>query len=161
MAATGKAHAGLELCRDGVVGWRGARARFQLPWALTVLAKTLDLNGRADEALSSLDDAFDVVRGTRYGVLVSELYRQRGMLLYRGGQHKLAEDALVFAIEVARKQGAKTLELRVAAPLARLRYEAGRNEDAHDVLAPVYSWFTEGFDTPDLKEAKALLEELS
>ncbi len=67
----------------------------------------------------------------------------------------------MIALEVARSQSAKTLELRAASDLARLWHDQGRSEEARDLLAPVYSWFTEGFDTTDLKEAKALLDELS
>ena len=159
-AAMGNAGAGLELCRDGIVEWRGTGTRFALPHLLPLLAETLDRNGRPEEALSLLDDALDVVRGTKYGQLVPELYRQRGVLLYGIGQPDLAEDALMSGIELARRQGAKTLELRAALPLARVRHGAGKSEDAHDLLAPIYNWFTEGFDTADLKDAKTLLDKL-
>jgi predicted ATPase len=70
------------------------------------------------------------------------------------------ENSFVRALDVARRQQAKSLELRAAASLARLWGEQGRRGEARDLLAPVYGWFTEGFDTPDLKDAKALLDEL-
>jgi predicted ATPase/class 3 adenylate cyclase len=159
-AEMGNSSDGLELCREGIVEWRGTGARFALPHLLPLLAETLGRDGRPEEALSLLDEAVDIVQRTTYGHLVSELHRQRGMLLYRVGQPGLAEEVFMSAIEVAQAQDAKTLELRAAVPLARLRREAGKNEDAYDLLAPVYNWFSEGFDTLDLVDAKALLEDI-
>ena len=78
----------------------------------------------------------------------------------REGQTQAAEELYRKALSIAEEQGAKLWELRAAASLARLRREQGRRAQARDLLAPVYGWFTEGFDTPDLKEAKALLKRL-
>jgi len=77
------------------------------------------------------------------------------------GQHDEGEACYRRAIEVSSGQGARTLELRAATSLARLWNDRGKNAEARDLLAPVYGWFTEGFDTPDLKEAKAVLDELT
>ena len=85
----------------------------------------------------------------------------RGDLLLAAGHQEEGENCLQQALEVAREQGARSLELRAAMRLARLWYNQGRRDEARDLLAPVYGWFTEGFDTLDLKEAKALLEELA
>jgi predicted ATPase len=81
-------------------------------------------------------------------------------LLLRQGHSETAEQLYRIALSIAREQEAKMWELRAAVSLARLRRDQGRCAEAHDLLAPVYDWFTEGFDTPDLKEAKALLDAL-
>jgi predicted ATPase len=82
-------------------------------------------------------------------------------LLLRQGHSETAEELYCKALSIAEEQGAKLWELRAAASLARLRRDQGRDAEARDLLAPVYGWFTEGFNTPDLKEAKALLDELA
>ncbi len=93
---------------------------------------------------------------------VSEIYRLRGNLLGASGAAvDQSEAAYREALDFAHTQEAKTLELRAATDLARLWQTQGRNPEAHDLLAPLYGWFTEGFDTPDLKDAKALLDELA
>jgi predicted ATPase len=92
--------------------------------------------------------------------LQRELTRHKGRLLHRRGHTEAAEELYRNALTIAQEQGAKLWELRAAASLARLRRDQGRHGEARDLLAPVYGWFTEGFDTPDLKEAKALLDEL-
>jgi predicted ATPase len=92
----------------------------------------------------------------------AELYRLRGsLLLQTGTPHAEAETWLQRALDVARRQEAKSLELRAAMSLCRLRSQQGKRKEAHNLLAQVYAWFTEGFDTADLQEAKALLEELA
>ncbi len=90
----------------------------------------------------------------------AELNRHKGQLLLRRGHSEAAEELYRKALNIAEEQEAKLWELRAAASLARLRRDQGRPAEARDLLAPVYGWFTEGFDTPDLKEAKALLDEL-
>ena len=93
--------------------------------------------------------------------LAAELYRLKGQLLLRQGRAGAAEELYRKSLSIAQGQEAKLWELRAAASLARLRRDQGRRTEARDLLAPVYGWFTEGFDTPDLKEAKALLDELT
>ena len=92
-----------------------------------------------------------------------ELYRLKGELLLQQSQANHAESEAAFhtALEVARHQSAKSRELRAATSLARLSQGQGKTTEAHDLLAPVYNWFTEGFDTADLKDAKALVDQLS
>ena len=92
--------------------------------------------------------------------MVAELNRQRGQLLQRQGHTEAAEELYGKALSIAREQDAKLWELRAAVSLARLRRAQGRCAEARDLLAPIYGWFTEGFGTPDLREAKALLDEL-
>jgi predicted ATPase len=108
-----------------------------------------------------LDDALQIVERTGECWFAAELNRKKGQLLLRQGHSEVAEELYCKAFSIAEEQGAKLWELRAAASLARLRRDQGRRPEARDLLAPIYSWFTEGFDTPDLKEAKELLGELS
>ena len=89
----------------------------------------------------------------------AELHRHKGQLLVRRGHIEAAEELYHKALDIAKKQQAKLWELRAAVSLARLRRDQGLRGEARDLLAPVYHWFTEGFDTPDLQQAKALLDE--
>jgi len=107
-----------------------------------------------------LNDAFAIAERTNERWLEAELYRHKGLLLLRQGQAEPAEKLLGKALSIAQQQQARLWELRAAVSLARLYSERGRPTKARDVLAPVYGWFTEGFDTPDLREAKALLSAL-
>jgi predicted ATPase len=107
-----------------------------------------------------LDDALERVERTGERWFAAELYRHKGQLLLRQGRSEAAEELYREALGIAREQEAKLWELRAAASLARLWGDRGRRVAACDLLAPVYGWFTEGFDTPDLKEAKALLDGL-
>ena len=115
---------------------------------------------QAEEALPLLDDALQLVEKTGERWFAAELNRHKGQLLLRQGHAEAAEELYRKALSIAQEQEAKLWELRAAASLARLRRDQGRSAEARDLLAPVYGWFTEGFDTPDLKEAKALLDEL-
>jgi predicted ATPase len=107
-----------------------------------------------------LDDALQIVEKTGERWFAAELNRLKCQLLLRQGHTDAAEEQYRKALSIAREQEAKMWELRAAVSLARLRRDQGRLAEARDLLAPVYAWFTEGFDTPDLKEAKALLDEL-
>jgi predicted ATPase len=107
-----------------------------------------------------LDDALHVVKNTGERWFTPELNRHKGQVLLWQGHSDGAEKHFLTAASSARKHGAKLWELRAATSLARLRREQGRPADARDILAPVCDWFTEGFDTPDLKEATAILEDL-
>ena len=101
-----------------------------------------------------------LLKGPGSALLEAELLRRKGQLLLRQGQSEAARELYRKALSIAREQEAKLWELRAAVSLARLRRDQGRRGEARDLLAPVYGWFTEGFDTADLKEAKALLDEL-
>ena len=89
------------------------------------------------------------------------MYRRRGEFLLVVGDRAAAEASFLQAIDVARRQNAKLLELQAASKLARLWRDQGKRAEARDLLGPIYNWFTEGFDAPDLKDAKALLDELA
>ena len=108
-----------------------------------------------------MDDALQIVERTGERWLAAELNRHKGQLLLRQGHSEAAEELYCKALNIAAEQGAKLWELRAAVSLARLRRDQGRRAEARDLLAPVYGWFTEGFGTADLREAKALLEVLN
>jgi predicted ATPase len=108
-----------------------------------------------------LDDVLQMTERTEERWLEAELYRHKGQLLLRQGHIEAAEGQYRKALGIAREQEAKLWELRASASLARLRRDQGCRAEARDLLIPVYDWFTEGFDTPDLTEAKALLDELN
>ena len=107
-----------------------------------------------------LNKGLRIVERTGGRWLAAELERLKGQLLRRQGHPEAAEELYRKALSIAREQEAKLWELRAAVSLARLWGEQGRHVEARDLLAPVYGWFTEGFDTPDLIKAKTLLEEL-
>jgi predicted ATPase len=132
-----------------------------MPYGFALFAKALEIAGQVEEALSQVDEALEIVERTGVRWLAAELYRHKGQLLLRQGHSEAAEELYRKALGIAREQEAKLWELRAAMSLARLRRDQGRRGEARNFLAPVYGWFTEGFDTADLKEAKALLDELN
>ncbi len=118
--------------------------------------------GRPREGLEAVSEGLELVQRTGTRIFEAEMRRLKGELLLMGDKRTEAEAARCFgdAIEVARRQSAKSLELRATMSLARLLDKQGRRNEARTILSEIYGWFTEGFDTPDLKEAKALLEQL-
>ena len=132
------------------------------PYFLGFLAEAHAAAGQTEEALSVLSRALDTVRSTEERWWEAELLRLRGdLLLTAGGNESDAEASLHGALAIARRQETKALELRAAMSLARLYRNRGKRDDARKLLAEVYGWFTEGFDTPDLTDARAFLVELS
>ena len=133
------------------------------PYYLAFLAEAYGKVGQAGEGLTLLGEALAAVHKTGERFYEAELYRLKGeLLLVRSAENRgEAEACFQQALLVARHQQAKLLELRAAMSLSRLWQQQGKRTAAHQLLAPVYGWFTEGFDTPDLQEAKALLEALS
>jgi len=133
------------------------------PYYVAMLAEALGKAGRVDEGLSSLEEAIETARSFALTCWDSGFHRLKGELLLAKVQGSAAATQACFlrAIEIAKAQSAKSLELRAAASLARLWAGQGRRAEARDLLAPVYGWFTEGFDTADLKDARALLDELA
>jgi predicted ATPase len=113
------------------------------------------------EGLKLLSDALELVERTDEHWYEAELYRLRGEMLIKNGDRSGAEPWFSDALATTKKSGAKLFELRAAMSLARLWRDQGKGQQAHELLAPVYGWFTEGFDTLDLKEAKALLDALA
>ena len=132
-----------------------------MPQYIALLAAGCEMAGQIEESLTLLDDALQIVERTGERLFAAELYRHKGKLLLRQGHSEAAEELYRKALSIAEEQEAKLWELRAAVSLARLRRDQGRHAEARNLLAPVYDWFTEGFDIPDLKEAKALLDELA
>jgi len=151
---------GLSLLRAGSSAYSATGATAWMPWYIALLAGACEIAGQIEEGAARLDQALQLVEKTGERWFAAELDRQRGRLLLRQGLPEDAEELYRKALGIAREQEAKLWELRAAASLARLWRDQGRRAAARDLLAPVYGWFTEGFATPDLKEAKALLDEL-
>ena len=151
---------GISLLRSGMAAYRATGAEVWTPYRIALHARACEIAEQVEEGLTLLNDALQIVERTGERWFSAELNRHKGQLLLREGQTEAAEELYRKALSIAEEQEAKLWELRAAASLARLRREQGRRAQARDLLAPVYGWFTEGFDTPDLKEAKALLDEL-
>jgi predicted ATPase len=160
---------GLVQIRQGLDMYRSTGAEFQRPHFLSLLAEASGLLGQPEGGLATLDDALTLVEKTGERYDEAELHRQRGelLLLHAARSHPAqgsrkqhdAETCFQHALDVARQQQAKSLELRAAMSLGRLWQQQGKRTEVRELLAPIYGWFTEGFDTADLQEAKALLEE--
>ena len=131
---------------------------------LALGAEAYRQGGQVEAGLPMLAEAFAHLDNTGERYYEAELHRLKGEFLLAQTdercQEREAEECLHQALALARRQEAKSLELRAAMSLARLWQQQGKHAEAHELLAPVYGWFTEGFDTADLQEAKALLEEL-
>ena len=159
-AKNGDVAEGISLLRSGLAAYRASGAELLMPHHITLIAKACSIAGQTDEALTALDEALRIVERTGEHWFTAELSRHKGELLLRQGYAEAAEELYRKALSIAQEQEAKLWELRAAASLARLSRDQGRRAEARHLLAPVYGWFTEGFDTPDLKDAKALLDEL-
>ena len=149
--------------RQAIAAGRASGEQAWAPYYLAATAETCSELGRLDEALELVTEALDLVERTGERWYEAELHRLGGefSLLRDSSPASVAERSFRTAIEVARKQEAKSLELRAATSLARLLAKQGKRDEARTMLAEIYNWFTEGFDTADLKDAKALLDELS
>ena len=144
--------------REGLAGRLGAtRSR---PCGLAGLAAALAGRGEYTAALAAAGEGLESEERTGQRRWGAELHRLAGIALWGLNRLEEAQNAFEEALRVARRQQAKSYELRTATSLAGLRRDQGRRTEARDLLAPIYGWFSEGFNTTDLKEAKALLEEL-
>jgi len=155
-------------CEDGITSIRRGievlqtMAKMRLPYYRALLADACKCSGRIDEALQAIADAFNDSRKAEERWWDAELHRLQGELLRLEAVNRVAEAEICFrtAIEVARGHQAKSLELRAAVSLGRLWCEQGKQRQARQLLVEVHDWFTEGFETPDQREARSLLEEL-
>jgi predicted ATPase len=163
LALTGKALEAVDTIISGMTAQRKTGATTYIPWNLSYLAKTHADLGQFDEAWRSVDEALRAVETTKERIFEAEINRVAGEIALLSLERKAAKAEGYFerALAVARQQQAKSWELRAAMSLARLWRDQGKVQQARELLAPVYGWFTKGFDTRDLKEAKALLEELA
>ena len=162
LAMQGQGEEGMAQVRQGIASSRATGAALNVPYFCTLLADVCGHLGHTEDGLQALAEAHTLVEQHEERWWEAEVYRLRGVLLLRqtGTPQAEAETCFQRALDVARRQEAKSLELRAAMSLARLWQQQGKRDAAHDLLAPIYGWFTEGFDTADLQEAKALLEEL-
>jgi predicted ATPase len=152
---------GMSLLRSGSIAYRATGQEAWVPYFISLLAAACEIAGQVGEGLTLLDDALAIVESTGERWFAAELNRHKGQLLLRQGHSDAAEVLYRKALSIPEAQGAKLWELRAAASPARLWREQGRGVEARDLVASVYGWFNEGFDTADLKEAKALLDELA
>jgi predicted ATPase len=162
VAADGETENGIALLREGLLAFRVTGAEIGRPYWLSLLAEACMKGDRFDEAQTVLTEALAAADNNENRSNKSETSRLRGELLLRQNESNAAEAQTCFeqALAVAHKQSAKSLELRATMSFARLLASQGRRDEARTMLADIYNWFTEGFDTADLKDAKALLDEL-
>jgi predicted ATPase len=154
---------GIALIRQGLASSLAIGTRQQHGYFLALLAEALNHAGRVEQGLAALREAIDVATKTNEPFYEAELHRLRGDGLVNAGAASQSEAESCFhrAITIARQQQAKSFELRAAMSLARLWQQGGKREEGRAILADIYGWFTEGFDTADLKDARVLLDELS
>jgi class 3 adenylate cyclase/predicted ATPase len=159
----GQRDEGIVQIYQGIVAFRNTGAGILQSYFLALQAEAYKKTDQIREGLTVLNEALVQVDKTDERWYESEIYRLKGELLLQQHSDNQAEAASCFhhALEIARNQQAKSFELRTATSLARLWQQQGKRQEAYDLLAPVYHWFTEGFDTADLKDAKALLDELA
>ncbi len=161
LAGLGAADQGLDSIRRGIAGRRSRGSFVAWPLFLLLHADALSCAGEPDVALDTLEQALEWTQrgGDRHWS--AEIHRRRGTIALVHARSGIDPEAeLKHAIEIARSQGARSQELRAATSLASLWAEQGKRAEALALLTPIYGWFTEGFDTADLKDAKALLDQL-
>ena len=163
LAATGKPSEAIDVITSWIAPFRSTGATWFIPTYLIFLAAAHAELGHFSEAQSSISDAFTAIKGTKETWFEAEAHRAAGEIEAKAADPENAQAEVHFghALAVARHQQAKSWELRASMSLARLWRSQGKVQQARELLAPVYGWFTEGFDTLDLKDAKALLEELA
>jgi predicted ATPase len=162
LAMQGQGEAGMAQVCQGIAAYRTTGAALFVPYLCTLLADVCDHLGYTADGLQALAEAHTLVEQHQERWWEAEVSRLRGVLLLKqtNTPQEEGEAWLQRALDVARHQEAKALELRAAMSLARLWQQQGERAEGYELLAPVYGWFTEGFDTADLQEAKALLKEL-
>jgi predicted ATPase len=165
LAEQGQSTEGIGQMHQGIAAWQATGAEVFRPYSLGLLAEAYGKAGQAEEGLPLLAEALAAANNTGERYYEAELYRLKGaMLLTQADKEPRwleAEESFRQALAVARHQQAKSLELRATMSLSRLWQRLGKRAEARQLLAEIYGWFTEGFDTADLQEAKALLAELS
>jgi len=159
MSELGQPRQAIEMFQQSLAAFEAVGEQQGIPFFLTFLAEACAADGRADEGLRIVDDALTRARKNSGHWCESLLHNTKGKLLLTGRAAE-AETCFWQAIQIARAQEAKSFELQASMSLSRLWQGQGKRREAHTLLAPIYNWFTEGFDTRDLREAKALLEEL-
>jgi len=159
----GQTQEGIEQITQGLMTCRATGAESGRPYFLALLAEAHSAIGQAEAGLTVLSETLILVDTTSERWYEPELRRLKGELLLQQNSDNSTEAEACFhhAISIAQSQQAKSWELRATTSLAKLWQQQGKHQEAYDLLAPVYGWFTEGFDTLDLKDAKALLDDLA
>jgi pentatricopeptide repeat protein len=162
LAELGQLEQGLTEMEAGVAGFRRLGGVPSQQYTIALLAQGYARMGRTEEALAMLNEALAHIERTGETVEQAEMLRLKGELLLMRDSAAAAEAEICFraALEVARAQEARWWELRATVTLARLLRDTNRLDEARTTLVEIYNWFTEGFDLPDLKEARALLDQL-
>jgi predicted ATPase len=163
LAHQGRAKEGVEQLTQGLSAFRAMECGIMRPYYLALLADVYDIIGEPETGLAVLTEALTLMNTTSGRGWEPGLYRLKGELLLQQSSDNQAEAETCFlhALSVARPQQAKSLELRAAISLAKLWQSQGKRQEAYNLLMPVYNGFTEGFDTADLIDAKALFDELA
>ena len=161
LADGGRALTGIARMEDGLGKYRATGAGLFVPYFLAVLGATHGAAGEGAAGQRRLAEALDAGRASGERWFEAELHRLKGELSLAGGDLVTAEACFLSAIAVAREQSARLWELRATTSLARFRADRGKRAEASNLLVPIYGWFTEGFASPDLRDAKALLDELT
>jgi predicted ATPase len=163
LAARGQAREGISQMRQALAAVSAIGREAYAPYFRALLAEALGQVGQAEDGLDLLDEALAFIDKTGERFWEAEVHRLKGALLLKCSMRNKAKAEAAFnqGIKIARRQEAKLLELRAATSLARLWGENKKRDEAQALLAPVYDWFTEGFDTADLVDAKALLDQLN
>jgi predicted ATPase len=163
LAMQGQHEAGMAEMQQGLADILATGQALAQPFCLVRMAEAIGSAGHVDHGLRLLAEALAAFEASGRGDMLAEAYRLQGEFLLRQAvpDAAQAEAWVQRALAIARRQQAKSWELRAAMSLARLWQQQGKRKEARSLLAPTYGWFTEGFDTPDLQEAKALLEELT
>jgi predicted ATPase len=162
LALTGRAADAVQMITSGVTAWASTGATVWTPLHMSFLANAYARLGQFDNAWRSIGEAMAASEASKESWFDADMHRLAGDIVLLSGEPDTAKAEAYFqrALAIARKQQAKSFELRAAMSMARLWRDQGKPDEARSLLAPVYGWFTEGFDTPDLREAKALLDEL-
>jgi predicted ATPase len=163
LALTGKASDAVQTMNFGIAAFRSTGSTAWVPWHLLFLASAYAELGQFDDAWRCIGEAMTAVETTKERWCEAEINRIAGEIALMSGEPDAARAEAYFerALAVSHKQQAKSWELRAATSMARLWRDQGKPDEARELLAPVYGWFTEGFDTLDLKQAKTLLDELA
>jgi predicted ATPase len=163
LAEQGQMKEGIVQMRNGLTAWQVTGTEIIQPYFLGLLAEVYQKGGEAEEGLRVIDNALSVAQKNKETFCEAELRRIKGELLLQQSSDNATEAESCFqqAITIAQNQSAKSWELRAATSLARLWRSQGKRDEAVELLEPVYSWFTEGFDTADLIDAKVVLDELA
>jgi predicted ATPase len=159
----GKVAEGIGPLKTGIAAWTASGGKFRGPTWQAFLAEAMAVTGDLDSALDLIDEQIAQIErpGWEERLVYAEILRLKGWMLSLKGDLEGAEGNFLASLDWARRQQAKMWELRTSTSLARLWQNQGKRQDAYELLAPVYDWFTEGFDTKDLQDAKTLLNELA